>query len=77
MVGEEARSLRCVQLYKVLPLRAAARSTHERGGAGHGTMHGTGLETRAVHGSLRLLGHLDYQTGSEPCKNPERSARRI
>eukprot|EP01048_Picozoa_sp_COSAG05_P012417 COSAG05_NODE_1239_length_5425_cov_3.841532_6_plen_41_part_00 len=34
------------RLYKVLPLRAAARFTPERGGAGHRTV----VETRAVHG---------------------------
>ena len=34
-----------VQLYKVLPLRAAARCTHERGGIGVWTV----AETRAVH----------------------------
>jgi len=35
-----------VQLYKVRPLRAAARCTPERGGAGHMTV----VEKRAVHG---------------------------
>ena len=35
-----------VQRYKVRPLRAAALSTRERGGAGHVTV----FETRAVHG---------------------------
>ena len=35
-----------VQLYKVRPLRAAARGIPERGGAGQGTA----VEERAVHG---------------------------
>ena len=37
--------LTAVVLYKVWPLRAAARCTPERGGAGHRTV----AETRAVH----------------------------